>query len=57
MAGSSRGITIQNGKYIVIYTVNQEEHLVEVAFPILYQRLIMLNFLDNSGYLYYRLCG
>ena len=29
---SSRGIIIQNGKYIVIYTVNQEEHLVEVAF-------------------------
>ncbi|MGV3145808.1 type II toxin-antitoxin system RelE/ParE family toxin [Streptococcus parasuis] len=29
---SSRGITIQNGKYIVIYTVNQEAHSVEVAF-------------------------
>lgn len=29
---SSRGIIIQNGKYIVIYTVNQEEHIVEVAF-------------------------
>ncbi|HFI2447827.1 TPA: type II toxin-antitoxin system RelE/ParE family toxin [Streptococcus suis] len=29
---SSRGITIQNGKYIVIYSIDKREGLVEVAF-------------------------
>jgi addiction module RelE/StbE family toxin len=47
---SSRGIIIQNGKYIVIYTVNQEEHIVEVAF-LFSSKTDYAKLLDNSGYL------